>query len=435
MYYVKNGWILKCNNKTLSFEPYDIAKVKLYEKAFRKEMWNKNRPGGRKAVLLRSVFTVLKRLKKKPLWLISDRVMKAGDNGEALFRYMRANHPEINARFVISPESADYEMIKKVGPVLKRDSLLHKICLLMSDCIVSSSAEVEVYNPFNGYMEPYRTMLANTKFVFLQHGVTKDDLSQWLGRFNKNLSGLVAAAKPEAEAFINGAYEYTQKEVWLTGFPRFDRLYRDEQKWITIMPTWRKYLMDSWDRNTDLWTLVPDVENSDYVCFFRNLLNSPRLIEAAKKYGYKLMFLPHPNFQMHLDLFGRNDAVGFLGREVQYRDIYAKSELVITDYSSAVFDFAYLRKPVVYAQFDAETFFAGEHMYSKGYFDYERDGFGEVEYDLESTVDRIIEYMENGCQLKEEYRQRIDGFFAFDDQNNCKRVYEKIMELDSNEAI
>ena len=103
--------------------------------------------------------------------------------------------------------------------------------------------------------------------------------------------------------------------------------------------------------------------------------------------------------------------------------------MILTDYSSAVFDFAYLRKPVLYTQFDKEEFFKGEHVYTQGYFDYERYGFGEVEYDLESTVDRIIEYMKNGCQLKEKYRKRIDNFFAFNDKNNCQRVYEAIRNL------
>ena len=51
-----------------------------------------------------------------------------------------------------------------------------------------------------------------------------------------------------------------------------------------------------------------------------------------------------------------------------------------------------------------------------------------MEYDKEGTVNRIIEYIENGCKLKPEYRARIDDFFAFDDKNNCKRVYEKIIE-------
>lgn len=84
---------------------------------------------------------------------------------------------------------------------------------------------------------------------------------------------------------------------------------------------------------------------------------------------------------------------------------------------------------MIYCQFDREDFFRGGHVCVQGYFDYERDGFGEVTYDLESTVDKIIEYVENDCKLKDKYRERIDRFFAFNDQNNCQRVLEKILAL------
>ena len=60
-------------------------------------------------------------------------------------------------------------------------------------------------------------------------------------------------------------------------------------------------------------------------------------------------------------------------------------------------------------------------------------GFGEVECDLESTIDRIIEYVENGCKLKPLYRERIDKFFAFHDRDNCRRVVEKILSLPKND--
>lgn len=126
--------------------------------------------------------------------------------------------------------------------------------------------------------------------------------------------------------------------------------------------------------------------------------------------------------------------VTILGSNTEYKKVFAESSLILTDYSSAIFDFAYLQKPVIYSQFDAEEFFAGDHMYVKGYFDYERDGFGEVESDLEGTVDRIIEYMENGCQLKDKYRERVDNFFLYHDQNNCQRVYEKIVEINTRDC-
>ncbi|MBP5631838.1 MAG: CDP-glycerol glycerophosphotransferase family protein [Clostridia bacterium] len=72
-----------------------------------------------------------------------------------------------------------------------------------------------------------------------------------------------------------------------------------------------------------------------------------------------------------------------------------------------------MKKPIIYFQFDFDEFFSGDHMCKKGDFDYERDGFGEVEYDLDSVVDRIIEYMKNDCRLKPEYLERIDNYFAF----------------------
>jgi len=130
-----------------------------------------------------------------------------------------------------------------------------------------------------------------------------------------------------------------------------------------------------------------------------------------------------------MDRFHRDRRVGFLPQDTAYRDVYARSSLVVTDYSSAVFDFAYLRKPVIYCQFDSDAFFAGEHVYEKGYFDYERDGFGEVTYDLESLIDLIIQYADSGFRLKDIYRKRIDSFFAFHDKDSCRRVTEKILSL------
>ena len=87
----------------------------------------------------------------------------------------------------------------------------------------------------------------------------------------------------------------------------------------------------------------------------------------------------------------------------------------------------HLKKPIIYFQFDFDEFFSGDHMCKKGDFDYERDGFGEVEYDRDSVVDRIIEYMKNDCRLKPEYLERIDNYFAYNDKNNCKRIVGELL--------
>ena len=39
--------------------------------------------------------SILKQFKKKPIWLLSDRINKADDNAEALFRYSISQNDNI----------------------------------------------------------------------------------------------------------------------------------------------------------------------------------------------------------------------------------------------------------------------------------------------------------------------------------------------------
>ena len=91
-------------------------------------------------------------------------------------------------------------------------------------------------------------------------------------------------------------------------------------------------------------------------------------------------------------------------------------------------DFAYLKKPVIYCQFDKDQFFS-THTVTRGYFEYERDGFGEVCYDLDAAVSLLCEYMDKGCEIKNEYKERIENTFVFTDKNNCKRILDEILKI------
>ena len=367
--------------------------------------------------------------KKKPLWLISDRRARAGDNGEAFFQFVREKHPEIDARFVLRKDSKAYANLVKIGKVIENGTIDEKLSALLSDCMISSQAEVPYLNPLYQNRDVFRDLMADKRFVFLQHGIIKDDLSDWLMKPNKNFYGFVTSTIPEYRSVLEGHYDYTEKEIWLTGLPRYDRLEQGTApSLITIMPTWRRFLMQDQNSQTMGYPLVPDFMDSEYYQFFNKLLNDRRLLESAAKHGYQIAFLPHPTLQPHINVFTQNEKVLFLGLDTNYGDVFQNSALVITDYSSAIFDAVYLYRPVIYAQFDKRAFFAGEHIYQKGYFDYERDGFGEVEYTYEATVSRIIEYIETDCRMKPVFRERADCFFAYRDRNNCQRVYNKIVE-------
>ena len=426
-----SGYILTIEGDALKLSrKHTWLSRSIHEFKLLKELWDKDLLGGRKAVGGRVFYHVARTFKRRKLWLVSDRITKADDNGEALFRYLMANTPKgTRIMFVLDKNCPDFSRMKQVGPCVNAMSFRHKLLHLICDVNISSHADGVTVNPFLGHDDGLRDLLLHQQFVFLQHGITKDDVSAWLNRYNKNISGFITAAAPERDSILLGDYYYRKENVWLTGFPRYDRLYHKEENRITLMPTWRKYLMDDVDVKTGVWKAASGFERSEFFSFYNGLLNSERLLKALEKNGYVLQFFPHPNIQPYANRFKHDARVTFLSAQMAYRDVYATSNLMITDYSSAVFDFAYLRKPVLYCHFDAETIFEGSHVYTKGYFDYERDGFGEVMYDLESTVDKIIEYVENGCQLKEVYKDRIERFFAFNDQNNCRRVLKKVLAL------
>lgn len=384
------------------------------------------------SLILRILCNLLMPFKKKKIWLICDRINKADDNGEAFFEYIVTKNLNICPYFLISKKSSDYKRISKIGKVIPFFSFRHKLLFLLSDYIISAHADHYTMNPFLENQEEYRDLMNHQKFIFLQHGIIKDNLSVWLNRYNQNITGFITSTEKEYSSIVHGNYDYSKSSIWLTGLPRFDYLYNAPKRFITIMPTWRKYLLSNFSTQTGLREEKVGFIKSEYFKFYNQLLNNKDLYAAAKKYGYTICFMPHPNMTPYLDKFAKYYNIHIFSVNDRYRDVFAWSSLIVTDYSSVAFDFAYLQKPVIYAQFDAETFWSGKHPYTKGYFDYLKDGFGEVETTINSTVSRIIEYMQNDCQLKEKYKRRIDNFFTFHDKDNCYRVLEKLKNIDIN---
>ena len=424
------GYSLRISDYSLLLKRCNAPRMLRLEARLFCELRRSDRLGAKKAALARIAARVLKIFKRKKIILLSDRVNKAGDNGEALFLYLSKNRIKgAEVYFLIDKASPDFRRLSKYGRVVDRTSPYAKLLYLLSDVVASSSADTILFNPFSGYSLPYRDFFGDKKNIFLQHGVTKDDLSDWINKYKCSFSGITAASSAEARAFVSCEYGYTEREVWLTGLARFDRLYTALPKYITVMPTWRMYL-SRWNNDREgTWSLTESFRGSRYFEFYNSLINDERLIRACASNGYTLAFMPHPNILPYIDLFDKSPSVRHFRESDEYRDVFAESALVLSDYSSLAFDFAYLMRPVLYTQFDREEFFGGQHAYREGYFDYERDGFGEVTYDYESTVSALLSYINDGCRLKDVYKERITAFFAHRDVQNCARIAEKIKEI------
>ena len=427
-YYVKNNWKFTASKSSIAVMRCGFIQHVKCELKFLWQCLKSKNAGVKKVLLARCSVQLAKLFMRKEIWVISDRRNRGDDNGEAFFEYLVKNKPlGITPVFSIDKTSPDFKRISKIGKVVPFLSSRYKLYRMLGATFISSQADDEYIEPTKYNLAFYRDLIADSRFVFLQHGIISNDLSEWLGRYKKNLALFVTSTNREYESILMHDYFYSEKHVKLTGLPRHDKLYDDSQRTITIMPTWRKYLTNI--NSSGERFPVDGFTESTYFAFYNNLLNCDELLQAAKKLEYKLQFFPHPHMRNSMHLFAKNEYVTFLNSETPYSKVFAESDMVVSDYSSVVYDFAYLRKPLIYTQFDSDDFFSGNHVYKKGSFDYDSDGFGEVETTFEGLISRMIEYMKNGCQLKDKYRKRIDSTFPFADKNNCKRVYDAIRNM------
>lgn len=446
-YVYKNGYVFRFDKNTLLAEKANLIKrmkkeLRLLREIRRTSLINKRSAAisknptkeelqnRRQIIFWRCSAFLHQMFARKPIWLVSDRIDKADDNGEAFFTYLSSKQGQKpDVYFVISGESPDYERLKKVGKVIDRDSKEYLKLFLKADVIVSAHAEVYITNPYDiQYSRAFRDLIRSKPFVFLQHGVIQNDLTGWLNKYNKNLSMFVTTTRPEYQSILNGNYFYTEREVVMTGLPRHDRLQNNPKKIISIMPTWRSSLVSAIDGETGQRTLMPGFKESIFYKMYNALFSDEDFLSKVEELGFRVQVLMHPNMDVTISEFEISDKIKMLKYGTPYREIFTESDMIITDYSSVAFDFAYLRKPVIYYQPDREEFFSGSHTVAKGYFDYDRDGFGEVCKDAQILKDTILSYLEDRCMLKEMYKERINNTFPYADKNNCERVYQRILK-------
>ena len=355
-------------------------------------------------------------LKNRKIWFYMDRPDESDDNGLHLFKYATKKDDGITRYFILSKDNADYEEIKKIGKIIPYKSIQHRYLGLFVENIITSHPDNEIIYPFwGGY--PYFAGLLKSNNIFLQHGILKDNISSWLNKSNMNLSFFLVSSTKEFSSIFNHPYNYSEKVVQLKGLPRYDNLKNiKDKKQIIIMPSWRRHLTGKSDEY---------IQETEYFQRFNSLINNKKLIQKAKEHSYEIIFRPHPNVYNFIELYDQNDYVKIDYEKTKFQVLFNNGSLMVTDFSSVAFDFAYLNKPVIYYQYAQDYHFNIEDSF----YDYETMGFGEICKKEDELIDLIIEYMENNCEIKDMYRKRIDDFFIFKDKNNCKRVHEAIENI------
>ncbi|GAA1807487.1 CDP-glycerol glycerophosphotransferase family protein [Brevibacterium celere] len=275
--------------------------------------------------------------------LFFDRPMQADDNAEYLYSHFVSNNPDYkHVYFALNPKSPDWERLASRGFNLVAffSSEFYEI-FLRSDIVVAS----QIYN-----LRYKGKTLANSRFVYLQHGVQLNDMSTWVE--SKLFDVFVATGKVEADYLKTVA----PRETLNSGLPRLESLRRASTNTgdLLFMPTWRFNLHQ---------TSCEMFKSSLYFRAIKAVLTDRDLIDYLERNDITLQVKLHPNIEKRADLFDFSKRV--VKSEASYREAISAAAFVFTDYSSAVLDAAFIETPIAYYQWDESSFFADQPYKSR----------------------------------------------------------------------
>lgn len=359
--------------------------------------------------------------KKRNICLICEKKNEARDNGMYFFLYAMQQNDNYEKYYLISKNSVDRCKLNDYkSNLIRYDSLKHYVYFFLASKIVSSQSF-----PFPTNERVCDHLKSNFKnYYWLQHGVTKDyspERNYKLPFFSK--MNLVCCESEQERKFFIEKLDFPSSVALCTGFCRYDGLINTlGKRQILVMPTFRKWLAP---KNHDKPSKKEQKNfiNSHYYNQYSTLLNDKKLNEILEKKDIDLIFYPHWSIQPFAELFKTNSSHVVIAKSKDY-DVQAllnSSNILVTDFSSIFFDFAYLKKPVIYFHFDKDEYNRGH--YQEGYFSYKNDGFGDIAYDYVQLINLIFDSISLDFKMSNKYLDRRNNFFNINDRNNSKRVY------------
>ena len=233
----------------------------------------------------------------------------------------------------------------------------------------------------------------------------------------------LVSQNPFSTEIFRRAFRF-EGEILETGYPRNDALnapsaaatrarvrenlgIEDGVRAILYAPTWRDNVVD--DRGALKFSLALDADR----------------LEAALGTDHRLL--------VRLHYLLTSAPVGGLGTFVRnvssypdIRDLYLAADVLVTDYSSAMFDFAVTGKPIVFFPYDLDEYRDSVRGF---YFDLEAEAPGPVCRTAQGVIEAIRHLDSVHASYAAQYVRFRDRFCPFDDGGAAARVVDRVIAL------
>lgn len=360
--------------------------------------------------------------KNKNLWLFGaweGRIY--ADNSKYMFEYVNKNCPKIRAVWLTRNKNVVNEVRKN------KYECYHMFSL--KGIWFSLRANVAFETEGNWDTSPFVNR-EKSKVIQLWHGIAgkaagwKDENGNPM--YDKESQRIMSSfwwmgtSQKYIDVFSH-YYGIPRERFYLTGYPRNDtfvtkphNMYIESLmskhlgcKWIIYMPTHRNFGKES----------ISSIEEFMYVD------------EMLRKENVYMVYKPHfhelKNVLSYEDKFTN---IILAKEQEKFADVYSYIhyfDLLISDYSSIVYDFLCSNKPIVLFTYDIEKY----RKTDAGLMDYyESIPAGPFTYTWKETLEKSFELLTNDTWVEKRCICR-NLFHPYDDGNNCKRVYEAVIKL------
>jgi len=213
-----------------------------------------------------------------------------------------------------------------------------------------------------------------------------------------------------------------KKEMLETGYPRNDFLINDNtynthieikdrlhlpggKKIILYAPTWR------------------DNEYHEKGKYKFNLKLDLHKMRENLGEEYIILLRMHYLIAENLDLTEYKGFVYDVSTHEDIRELYLISDLLITDYSSVFFDYANLKRPMIFFVYDIESYRDNLRGF---YFDFEKDAPGPLVKTTEEIISTISDLNSKEFVLPENFNNFYDKYCSLEDGKATERVVQEV---------
>ncbi|AAU25260.1 MULTISPECIES: CDP-glycerol glycerophosphotransferase family protein [Bacillus] len=366
-------------------------------------------------------------VKKKTVIFESFAGKQYSCNPRAIYEYMKEHHPEYNLIWSVNPSYTEIFEEKNV-PYIHRFTLKWLFAMARAEYwVVNSRLPLWIPKPkHTTYVQtwhgtPLKRLAVDMEEVHMP-GTNTEKYKQNFTKEASKWDYLISPNRYSTEIFAR-AFQFN-KTMIESGYPRNDFLYTDnrpetmkaikrkmnipeDKKVILYAPTWRddqfykkgKY---KFDLDLNLEKLREEIGDNYVIVLRMHYLVAENFdLSPYKGFAY--------DFSSYEDI----------------RELYMVSDLLITDYSSVFFDFANLKRPMIFFVPDIETY---RDKLRGFYFDFEQEAPGPLVKTTEEVIEKIKETETSDYRLPDIFEPFYEKFCYLETGNSTEKVVKTVFK-------